>query len=108
MKHNYVNLKTFSILSSILLGKRQNFDEMVDFRKKEARASVVIQVGNPSKSVTLVNKVCSRHGDVKKIFHYSHRDKVTNYHIMLLITKLLFYVFYIKMFTGIASARVRF
>lgn len=49
---------------------------MVAFHKKEARASVVIQVGNPSKSVVLVNQVCSRHGNVKNIFHYTNKDKV--------------------------------
>lgn len=55
--------------------KRQCFDDMVEFRKKEARSSVVVQVGNPLKSAALVNQVCSRHGNVSNLFHYTHKDK---------------------------------
>lgn len=55
---------------------RQKFDEMVNFRKNEARASIVVQVGNPSKSVALVDQVCSKHGKVNNVFHYSIKDKV--------------------------------
>ncbi|KAI9553544.1 hypothetical protein GHT06_021462 [Daphnia sinensis] len=55
--------------------QKQCFDEMVECRKKEARSSVVVQVGNPSKSAALVNQVCSRHGNVANLFHYTHKDK---------------------------------
>lgn len=65
----------FKMIRTLPSGKL-SFDEMVSFRKKEARASVVIQVRNPLKSVALVNQVCSRHATVKKIFHYTIKDKV--------------------------------
>ena len=71
-------------------GERQHFDEMVSFRKKEAKSSVVIQVGNPSKSHTLLNKVCSRHGDVKNLFHYTHQDKVNSNLINIISANLMF------------------
>jgi hypothetical protein len=62
--------------TKFVIGKRQHFDEMVSFRKKEARSSVIIQVGNPSKSSVLLNKVCYRHGNVKNLFHYTCQNKV--------------------------------
>ncbi len=48
---------------------------MVAFRRKQARASVVVEVMSP-KSAALVHHACSRHGTVEKMFHYTYREKV--------------------------------
>lgn len=52
------------------------FDEMVFHRKRQARASVVVEVSNPAKSAATVKQACSIHGEVKNLFHYSHNKKV--------------------------------
>ena len=52
------------------------FEEMVLHRRTQAKSSVVVEVKNPAKSTAAVHQVCSIHGDVKSIFHYSHHKKV--------------------------------
>lgn len=80
----------YNIQFKSVVGERQHFDEMVSFRKKEARSSVVIQVGNPSKSSTLLNKVCSRHGNVKNLFHYTYQNKVNSDLMNIISANLMF------------------
>ena len=69
---NFFTLNSFVSESH---NKLDVFDEMVAFRRKQARASVVVEVMSP-KSAALVHHACSRHGTVEKMFHYTYREKV--------------------------------
>lgn len=43
---------------------------MVAYRRRQAKASVIIQVADRHKSAIVASQVCSQHGNIKNIFHY--------------------------------------